>query len=173
MLFLVTGWRCKQFRGTGWRRKQSKKQSKQWSKGRYLHYQNKFSTKIIQRPVCPKDHPRRNTYNWLAGHGGFSVNQRNFGRALEGAPEGDCHGRGTQWRAHFPDSEGCKLDRKGWLCATENQHHCNYRQVDSPNPNFQQYLWLPNADWDTRYFQSNRARGSSMDQRSSKTKNFH
>ena len=26
----------------------------------YLHYQRNFSTKIIEEPVCPKDHPRRN-----------------------------------------------------------------------------------------------------------------
>ena len=37
-----------------------KKRSKQKSKGSYSHYQRKMFTKIIEEPVRPKDHPRRN-----------------------------------------------------------------------------------------------------------------
>ena len=51
----------KQFQGTDLRRKQSKKGCKQRSKGSYLHYQRKFSTKIIEEAFRPKDDPRRNT----------------------------------------------------------------------------------------------------------------
>ena len=84
---LVTGWCQKIFQGTGWRREQSKKWYKQQSKGSYLHYQRKFSRKIIEEPVRPKDYTRRNPSDWPARHVGCSRNPIDFGRTPDSAPE--------------------------------------------------------------------------------------
>ena len=98
--FWWTGWRHKQFQGNSWRRKRSKKRPKQRSKGRYLHYHQK-STKVIEEPVRPKDLPRQNRSDWTVPHGGCAGNTRDFGRAPEGDPEGDCQGHSAQLRTHL------------------------------------------------------------------------
>ena len=51
----------------------------------------------------------------------------------DSALEGDHHGRGTQWRAHFLESEGGNPDEQGHLHTTGHQHCRKNCQVDSPN----------------------------------------
>ena len=151
--FWGTGWRHKKFRGTGWHRKRFKNQSKQRSKCSNLHYQQKFSTRIIEEPVRPKDRPRQNPSDLPFGHIGCAGNPRDFGRAPDGAPEVDHHRRDAQWRTHFPDSEVGKPDGQGRIHAAGRQHLRSDRQVDSPKPKLHKYLWLLNADRDTIYCQ--------------------
>ena len=52
--FRGTGWFHKWFQGIGWHRKRSKKRSKQWSKCIYLHYQQKFTQKLLISLFVPK-----------------------------------------------------------------------------------------------------------------------
>ena len=132
-IFRGTGWCHKWFQGTGWRRKQSKQQSK----GIYLHYQPKFYTKNIDKPVRPKDHPSCNPSGWPACPGRSASNTRDFGIAPDIDPEGERHGRSVQGHTHFPDSKGGKPDGQGRLHAKKYQHRCNNRRVDSPNSKFQ------------------------------------
>ena len=120
--FQWTGWRHKRFRGNCWRCKQSKKRSKQRSKGIYSHYQH------IEELVCPKYHPRRNLSDWSACHGWCAGNPRDFGRSPDGDPKGDCHRRARSG-AH---SEGGILHGQGRLHATGRQHLRSDRQVDPP-----------------------------------------
>ena len=75
--------------------------SKQWSKGRYLHYQRKLSTHLIHQPAHPRYHPRLNTSDWLDNNWGCCGNRRDFGSAPDDSLKGDCHGRGAQRRAYF------------------------------------------------------------------------
>ena len=71
---------------------------------------------------------------------GCAGNQRNFGRAPDGAIKGNCHGNGAQWHAHFMDSEGGKTDGQGRIHVMGRQHLRSACQVDSSNSNFQHYL---------------------------------
>ena len=150
--FWGTGWCHKQLQVTRWRRKRSKKRSKQQYKGRYLHYQQEFPTNIIEEPVFPKDHPSCNKSDWLARHRRCDKNLREFGRTPAGDPKEDHHGRSAQWRAHFLDYKGVKPHGQGRLLAMRRKHCRSNNQVDSTNPKFHRYLWLPNTKWDTRYF---------------------
>ena len=92
--------------------------------------------KIIQQPVHPKHHPRRNLSDCPSYNGGCARIQIDFGHAPYNALEVYCHGNGAQWCAHFSDSWGGKPDGQGWLHATGRQHHRSDCQVDSPYSNF-------------------------------------
>ena len=54
----------------------------------------------------------------------------------------------------FPESWESKPHRQGWLHAMGRQLFHRDHQVESTNPNIQQYLHLLNSEWDTRDFQS-------------------